>query len=294
MPMRFLITGASGQIGPYLLRVLRGQGHDLIAWSHRAAERVEGVTPQSVPLDDEAAIRRAFVDAAPDCVIHAAAMSAIAECLKDPAKAQAVNTRATAVLADLAAERAARLVYLSTDLVFDGEKGNYRETDLARPPTNYGRTKLAGEAPVLAIAGGAVLRLPLIVGPTLTGRAKFYENLLASLRDRRRVDLFHDEWRTPLTPDAVAEAIVLLAGSRVAGLFHVGGPQRLSRYDIGVTIARAAGLSPDSIQAVSRLSVPSPEPRSRDTSLDSAKFRRMFPQFNPQPLEESLTKRSND
>ena len=261
--MRVLVTGASGQIGPYLLRLLRSAGCEVIAWSHQALQPVEGLQPRSVPLVDEAAIRLAFEDAAPDCVIHAAAMSAIADCLKDPAKASAINTRGTALLAELADGRAARMVYLSTDLVFDGEKGNYRETDPAHPPTCYGRTKLAGESAVLTASRGAVLRLPLIVGPTLTGRAKFFENLLASLRENRRVDLFHDEWRTPLTPDSVAEAIVMLALSPATGLFHVGGPQRLSRYEIGVAVAQAAGLSPEPIQAVSRLSIPSPEPRSR-------------------------------
>lgn len=288
--MTLLLTGAAGQLGPYLIRRFLRDGHQVVPWTQQWSQQIEGLAPRQIELASADAVAAAFADAAPQVVIHAAAMSNIAGCLADPAAARRINVAATAQLADLAAARGARMIYLSTDLVFDGEKGDYRETDAANPLSVYGTTKHDAEAPVLASPGGVVVRLPLVIGPTLTGRAKFFEQCAAALREQRPMNLFDDEWRTPISPRAVAEGLAMLVNeaSDFAGTLHLTGPRRLSRYEIGVRLARAMGISDRCLVPASRLSITSPEPRPRDTSLNGDRWRAMFPAFQPAEFESDL------
>src|SRR5437867_10024798 len=115
---RALVTGASGQLGGYLLRELRRSGTETVAWSGSRAGRIEGVPLQPVDLGDADRVSSAFRAARASVVIHAAAMASIAECYRDAERAARVNTHGTALLTELAARSAARLVYVSTDLVF--------------------------------------------------------------------------------------------------------------------------------------------------------------------------------
>src|SRR4051812_24067910 len=131
--MRFLVTGASGNLGGYLLRELVSTAEAVVAWSgSRAGERF-GMPLRPVPLTDRDAVRRAFREARAHVILHGAALSSMAECVRDPDRARAINAGGTALLAELAAETQSRLLLVSTDLVFDGEQGNYCEDDPPAP-----------------------------------------------------------------------------------------------------------------------------------------------------------------
>ncbi|MEX2216318.1 MAG: SDR family oxidoreductase [Phycisphaeraceae bacterium] len=291
--MRILITGGTGQLGPYIARRLLRDGHELTLWSQSWTQSVEGITPRCVDLEDAQAMERALSDAAPEAIVHAAALSQIASCHGDPQKAHRINVQATAWLGALRGAPPCRdgaLIYLSTDLVFDGEQGDYRETDAAHPSSVYGRTKFEGEQTVLASSRSrpTVLRLPLILGPSLTGRPKFFDTLIASLKEGKPITLFDDEWRTPLGADQAADAVALALTHRLEGLYHVAGGERLSRYEIGVIVAAALGVDASCIQRASRLSMKGPEPRPRDTSLNSDKWRARFPSFETSNFESTV------
>src|SRR5262249_55315573 len=118
--MRLLITGASGQLGAYLLRELQDQA-DVIAWSGSSRGRLFGFPLHPVDLGDADAVAAAFREARPEAILHAGAWARVADCCRDPQGARRVNTRGTAQLAELAAAIGSRLVMVSTDLVFDGE-----------------------------------------------------------------------------------------------------------------------------------------------------------------------------
>jgi dTDP-4-dehydrorhamnose reductase len=230
-----------------------------------------------VELTNAAALSEAFRRANPEIVIHAAALARIYDCYRDPAHARGVNTDGSAVLARLAAEAGARLVHVSTDLVFDGEKSGYREEDAANPLSVYGRTKLDSEAAVLSYSQHVVVRISLLFGPSKAGRASFFDEQVTALREGRPFTLFVDEWRTPLSLAAAADALVALALSDYTGLLHLGGPERLSRHEMGLLLAAHLGADPSLIVTARRDQVPAPEPRPRDTSLDSSRWRRLFP-----------------
>jgi dTDP-4-dehydrorhamnose reductase len=287
MARRVLVTGATGQLGAYLVREAVEHGIDVVAWGHSRPATVAGVAARPVDLADAADVARAFHDARPEVVIHAAAMAAVADCARDPGTADIVNARGTAMLAHLCDAAGTRLVYVSTDLVFDGEAAPYAESAEPNPLSEYGRTKVAGERAVLAFARHAAVRVSLLFGPSKNGRPNFFDSQLAALRAGRTVRLFHDEWRTPLGLAAAARALVAVVQSNVTGLLHVGGPERMSRLEMGQRLATHLGGNSTGIEASGRLSVAG-EPRPRDTSLDSSRWRALFPQFPWPGFEQAL------
>jgi dTDP-4-dehydrorhamnose reductase len=112
--------------------------------------------------------------------------------------------------------------------------------------------------------------------------------MVESLKSGRPVTLFADEWRTPLGIGTAARALVELARADVTGLMHIGGPERLSRVEMGRQLAEHLRVSPESIVAAKREAVPAPEPRPCDTSLDSSRWRALFPDFPWPTYRESL------
>jgi dTDP-4-dehydrorhamnose reductase len=169
-----------------------------------------------VDLADADAVAAAFAAARPDAIIHTAAMALISDCHRDPERARAVNVAGTARLAELATDAKARLLFVSTDLVFDGERGGYREDDPPSPLSVYGRTKANAEAAVLAAPRGVVVRQPAV--RTVSDRpAVVLRRTDGSAARGRSVKLFEDEWRTPLGLATAAEALAAVALSDVTG-----------------------------------------------------------------------------
>jgi dTDP-4-dehydrorhamnose reductase len=275
---RLLVTGASGVLGGYLVRRLEQQGHPLAVWSGPRS-RSAGSIPaffSAVDLTDPAAVTVAFHAAAPSIVLHSAALARISDCHRNPALAWAINARGTALLADLCAEAGVRLVCVSTDLVFDGEQAPYRESDPPAPLSVYGQTKAAGEQAVLAHPGNVVVRVSLLFGPSHQSGPSFFDEQVRALTEGREITLFEDEWRTPIDLGTAAHALVELALSDQEGIFHVGGPERLSRLEIGRELAKVLEVSPDLVRPARREAIAAPEPRPRDTSLDSSRWRQAF------------------
>ena len=277
--MRLLLTGASGQLGAYLLRELtRHPGVTISAWCGSATGERFGVPLRPVDLGNRDAMARAFADARPEVVLHAAALARVADCHCDPSRAHWINVAASATLAELAAAIGARFVQVSTDLVFDGQRGGYREEDAPSPVSVYGKSKADAEAAVLKMPRSAVARLSLLYGPSLNGRPSFFDEQAAALRGGRPVTLFADEWRTPLDLPTAARALMALAKSDCTGVLHIGGPERLSRLEMGQRLAEALGADEAGLLAATRTQAPAPEPRPRDTSLASSRWRSLFPE----------------
>jgi dTDP-4-dehydrorhamnose reductase len=279
--MRLLLTGASGQLGSYVLREIVKSGFPVVAWSGSRSGCLFGTELQPVDLADPDQIVNAYRAAAPTAVIHAGAVAAVDTCWRDPVRARRVNTEGTAILAELAEQTGARLLLVSTDLVFDGEKGWYREEDKPSPLSTYASTKADAETPVLRIASGIVVRMSLLFGPSIVGRPSFFDSQLAALRARRPLTLFSDEWRTPLSLITAARALLAIVCSDARGTLHLGGPERMSRLEMGQRLAVYLGFDSATILAASRSSVPAAEPRPRDTSLDCSRWRELF---GAQPL----------
>ncbi len=287
-PGRVLLTGASGKLGSYLLRELCSQDKSVVAWSTRSDVELFGCRCRRVDVRQPDDVVAAYREASPDVVIHTAALSGVGDCYRDPTRARQTNTIATRLLADLAARHEARFVYTSTDLVFDGKKAWYVETDCLTPLSVYGSTKAAAERSVLHYPRHLVLRVALLFGPSLNDRVSFFDQQVQAVESGESCVLFEDEWRTPLSFQTAARAILTVADSEVSGLLHLGGPERMSRLEMGQRMARAMGKSDASCKAAKREDVASGEPRPRDTSLCGDRWARLFPDFHRPTYEEEL------
>jgi dTDP-4-dehydrorhamnose reductase len=217
-----LITGAAGLIGHYLLTTAP-------RWAPQW--EVRGLTRQDVDLTDAGALRRLWRDLHPHAVIHCAAQSRTGPCQQNPALARRINVDATAFLAELSAD--IPFLFFSSGQVFDGAKGWYVETDSVNPLNVYGETKAEAERLVLQNPRHSVIRVGLNAGTSQTGDRSFVEDMKHSVKDGTSLTLFTDEFRCPLPAGMTARAIWELIGQDRPGLYHLGGAERLSRWEIG-------------------------------------------------------------
>jgi dTDP-4-dehydrorhamnose reductase len=285
--VRVLVTGAGGLLGGRIAALLHEAGFGVLA-AHRRTPPPPGPRPIAVELRDDDAILRILDAERPDAVVHAAVLGRVDECQDGPAEAEAVNSILPGTVARLCRERGLRLVALSTDMVFAGERAPLREDDAAGPLSVYGRTKLAGERAVLeALPAAAVARVALVCGRGHGPRRTSTESVARSLREGLPATLFTDEHRTPVDPESVADAVARLLRCGAAGLFHLGGPERVSRYELGARTARLLGLDASHLVASRQADHPAPEPRPRDVSLDSSRARRELG-WEPRPLDDAI------
>ena len=275
--MRILLTGASGELGAYLLDRLMAANHDVVAWSGSAKGSRQGVAFRPVDLADPPATDQAIEAADPDVILHAAAISSAEGVRRDPLRARRVNVDATARLSDWADRRGRRVVFTSTDLVFDGSKAWNREDDPARPVLAYGVTKREAELAVLATTRGVVARLSLLYGPSRCGRPSYFDQSIEALRRGEPRSFFEDEYRTPLDLATAAEILAHLVEGKFRGTIHVGGRERLSRFELIRRVAACVGIDPALVRSGRRADVASPEPRPADVSLDTSLLASTFP-----------------
>ena len=285
--MRVLVTGAGGLLGGRIAELLHGRGLEVLA-AHRRSIPPPGPRPVLVELTDEEALARLLDASRPDAVVHAAAIGRANHCEERPDEAERVNARLPGTLARECHERGLRLVALSTDLVFAGDRSFLREDDATGPLGVYGRTKLAGEQAVLsACPGAAVVRVALILGRGHGPRATSTESVARALLGGQAVRLFTDEHRTPVDPESVADAVFRLLECPAAGRFHLGGPERISRHDLGLRVARWLGLPDGGIVAGRQADHAGPDLRAADVSLDSGRARRELG-WEPRPIDEAI------
>lgn len=263
------VTGSNGLIGNY---IVRSAGHYAPQWSPRALTRAK------FDLLDFSSVEREFNIDRPELVIHCAGVSSVAEAQKNPGPAKKVNVEVTQFLAELASE--IQFLFFSTDLVFDGRKGNYNEDDSPNPLHVYGETKVAAEQIVLKNSKHLVLRTSINGGISAAGNRGFNEQLWQALESGRGMKLFTDEFRSPIFAGETARAVWQLSEQKCAGIVHVAGAERLSRFQIGQLLLRRRPHIQDGIEPGLAKEFPGP-PRVLDASLDISKAQKLLPQPLP-------------
>ena len=258
------ITGSGGLIGNYLLQS---------AATFAPGFQVIGLTREDLDLENSGEVRRLFAEQKPGLIIHCAAISKSPVCQANPGLARRINVDVTALLAELAADLP--LLFLSTDLVFDGKSGNYEESAAVNPLSIYAETKVAAEKIVRQNPRHAVIRTSLNGGVSPTGDRGFNEEMRRAWQKGDTLNLFTDEFRCPIPAAVTARAIWELALGNRPGLYHVAGSERLSRWQIGRLLsARWPQLNPK-IHA-GTLKDYTGAPRSPDTSLNCAKAQKLL------------------
>jgi dTDP-4-dehydrorhamnose reductase len=233
-------------------------------------------------------VRSIFYEFLPSVVVHCAAISSMEYCANYPELANEVNVIGSRNIYLVCNEIAARVIYLSTDLVFNGFRGNYEEKDAPDPICVYGRTKFDGEKAILSFGTGqCIVRVALTFGFSSNLSKCFTESLINKLQEGTQVNLFMDEYRSPIYVDSLCKAILDIADRRETGTFHLGGPDRINRYDFGLLAAGVFGFDKDLIVGTTIGAFGFRDPRPKDCSLNSYRAASTF--LSQIPLRKSFT-----
>jgi dTDP-4-dehydrorhamnose reductase len=212
-------------------------------------------------------------------VLSSESSCALKSCELDPAMAHRVNVQTLTNLVRVLQQHEARLVHLSIDLVFSGVgQGGYVEGDAPDPVTVYGKTMAEGEALILEnLPHAAILRISLPMGVSFNGHAGAIDWIQHRFAKGNRATLYYDEIRTPTYTDCLNELFAALiaetgAAAKLSGLYHAGGPRRLSLYEIAQIVNRVGGYNPDLLMGCPRLDAGPMPPRAGNVSMSSAKL----------------------
>lgn len=268
--MKILITGASSLPGFRTVEEALEEGYEVLAIHHTSPIPIDHERLKKVKLDirNLEGFKKIMLVEKPDVVVHMAALGDVDLCERDRGLAWSTTAEPSIALARWASEAQALLIYLSTDYVFDGESGNYREHDPPNPVNYYGLVKLVGEvASRSSTADYAIVRASSIygLGP---GRVNFAKFLIEKLAKGERVKALIDQYTTPTQARLLAEAVLEIVDRRLTGIFHVVG-ERMSRYEFALRLARTLGFDENLIEKAEMKDMKWFAKRPRDSSLNS-------------------------
>ncbi len=240
--MRILITGASGLLG-LNLALDAARAHEVVG--------VDRNTLTSVPFElvktdllEPQAVQRVLKQSKAQAVIHCAAMADVDACEANPEMARRLNAELPTLLADICARQRIRLLHISSDAVFDGQKdGTYTESDVPNPIGAYAQTKYDGEQAVLQTNPAAIVARVNFYGWSLSGRRSLAEFFVNNLSQGKTINGFTDVTFCPMLVNQLGEILLSMLEHGLRGLYHVVGPQAMSKYQFGVEIARKFGLN---------------------------------------------------
>jgi dTDP-4-dehydrorhamnose reductase len=292
--MKILITGANGFLGYYLGKQLLKKNFSVIA-TGRGKCRLpftgqDNFSFAEMDFTDPYSVHDVFEATKPDIIVHAGAMSKPDECEMNQMMAYFVNVEGTVQLLINAEELKSFFVFVSTDFVFDGDTGMYKEDDPPRPVNYYGRTKLDAEAAVKEYEHGwAIVRTVLVYGKNHTGRANILNIVKEKLEKGEEYNVVDDQLRTPTYVEDLARGIVSVIEKKAKGIFHISGKDILTPYQMAVKTAEYLGLNKTLIQKATAASFSQPARRPLKTGFIIDKARNELG-FEPLSFEEGLKK----
>jgi len=251
--LKVLVTGG-GLLGQFI-NIEFNSHFDLLTTYHTTSGNCSQFASCQLDITDENAVSKIFNSFRPDVVVHTAAISNPASALKLPAKKVfAVNVLATEFLAKLCKTSGAKLLYLSTDLVYAGYRGSFLSEDAKIAPISlYAETKFMGEQKIKSVFENfIILRTALMYGISHTARVNHFHEMYHKLSNGELVSLFPDQYRTPLALFDAARILRQLTSSNIAGqIINFGGVERVSRYELGEALCDAAGFNKNLLQKIS-------------------------------------------
>ena len=248
--MRILVTGASGLLGLNLSLQMVGT-HTIVGVDRN---KLTSTPFEIVKADllEAGTCSRLMASVQPDAIIHTAANADIDACESDPEGAHLLNAEFPGLLSELCAKRDVHLIHISTDAVFDGTKNStYLEDDNPNPLSIYARTKLDGENAVLSANSNAVVARVNFFGWSLSGIRSLAEFFYSNLSAGQSVNGFTDVWFCTMFVGDLADTLVSMLEKGLSGLYHVVGPEALTKYDFGMKIARQFGFDEGLIRPIS-------------------------------------------
>ena len=269
--MKVGVTGASGMLGTSLVAHL-SEKHKVFATSRSKGIEGDNIEWDCFDLTDIALLNEWLEKSKLDVVIHCAAIVNVDACEENVELATELHVETTKAMVDYLSSSFGRLIYISTDSVFDGEKqGAYSESDLENPLNVYAKTKLMGERPVQLMTNGLVLRTN-IIGWDLRNSVSFAEWMLKKLTDNVPLNLFYDVNFSPLHVDNLSLIIGKIIERPIFGLHHCVSSDSISKYDFGKKMAETFQLSNENINRVSVDSIDFKANRPKNMALNIKKI----------------------
>lgn len=288
---RVLITGANGFVGYYLVQQLLQKKYVVIATGkgkNRLPFQNKKLTYHSLDFTSQEAVMEIFHSIMPQVVVHCGAISKPDECEQNKEAAFLSNVTGTSYLLEVAAAYRAHFIFLSTDFVFSGEKGFYKEEDERGPVNYYGETKVAAEDKVVTYPfDWSIVRTVLVYGKSFCGRENIVTNTAKSLQQGKPLKIFDDQVRTPTYVEDLAAGLVALIEKEAKGIYHLSGEEVRTPYDIAVETAGFLGYDPSIITPVKAQEFDQPAKRPAKTGFNISKAEKSLG-FLPLSFSEGL------
>jgi len=285
--MKFFVTGGSGLLGQRIATVADSK-HELIL-SHNS-NPTDNTVKCDITNEDE--VKNIIKKEDPDVIIHCAAMTNVDLCEDKVQEAYDINGNATGYLAKAAEENDAKIIYVSTDFVFDGKNGNYKEEDSVNPLGIYAKSKYEGEVQLQKYSSNwAVARVSVLYG--WHERMNFTSWVVDELRKGNQINIVTDQINSPTYADNAAEAMFEIARQDANGIYHTAGNDLISRYDFTRLVAECFDLDESLINPITSDNFIQKAPRPRDSSLNVSKIENELG-FKMETCKESLMRMAKD
>lgn len=266
--MKILVTGAEGQLGSEIYRL---SNHENYATYINAYEAVRDTKFIQLDITDKKEFLNIVEKIKPDWIIHCAAMTNVDLCEEKKDMAWATNVGGTKNAIEACRLGKSNLVYISTDYIFDGNKGNYKEEDMPAPLNYYGETKLAGERLIEKLDKYIIVRSSVIYSKRANNFATWVLNSLKS----GQIKVVTGQINSPTLNTELAECILKLIDKDVSGIYHAAGDERISRYDFAKRIAKVFNFDERAIIPIKTGQLNQKALRPRNSSLDTSKIKRL-------------------
>ena len=270
---RLLVTGASGLLGSKIVELAR-ENYEVTPLHNTKPLHLNSL---KLDITNRKEIFNLFSKLKPKVVIHTAAETNVDRCETQKKLAWKINVEGSKNVAEACSETSAKMVYISTDYVFDGEKGLYKEEDRPNPVNHYGATKLEGENQVIRYCKNhLILRTSVLYGwhPWKQNFAKWVIN---SLKQENQILMVADHFNTPTLAENLAKIILEAMSKDLQGLYHASGSQRISRYEFAQQIAKAFNLNQNLIKPVKMSQLTAwIAKRPKDSSLNTSKIQKQL------------------
>ena len=291
--MKILVTGANGFLGSHLCSMLLENGYDFLATGRGDScsfQTKHKFDYEKMDFTDPFAVHDVFEDYEPDVVVHAGAMTRVDLCEQEQWQAYVSNVESTITLLLNAVTHKCFFIFLSTDFVFDGEKGDYKEEDNTNPINFYGKTKEQAEEAVREYEfPWAIVRTSLVYGKVTGEKGNILSVVKQKLESGETYGLVNDQVRTPTHVEDLAKGIMLIIEKKAGGIFHISGKDILTPYEMACKTADHLNSPTILIKELNALNFTQPAKRPLKTNLVIEKARKILG-YEPCSFEEGLSR----
>ena len=282
--LKFLVTGSAGLVGQQVVKYLSKSNQVFSCYNESKPEYGDSV---KMDLKNYEMISSVLTEIKPDVVIHLGAMTGVDLCEKEKTSASEINTKATEIIAKECSKLNSFLVYVSTDYVFDGNFGMYKEDDVANPLGFYGKSKLEGEKAVQNFSTNwciARTSTPFGLHPT---KKSFPMWVIENLQKQKQIDVLIDQFTSPTYIPNLSRMLIEISERRITGIIHTAGASKISRYQMASIVSDKLNLDGTLLKQISMKKMKWVAQRPKDSSLDVSRASTILNE-KPQKIDQSL------